>query len=72
MKKLHLCLLFSLAVFAASSQKVYFVYIQTESEQPFFVKMNDKIHSSTGAGYIILFKLIDSNYNFKFVFPQSK
>jgi len=72
MKKLHLCLLFSLAVFAASSQKVYFVYIQTESEQPFFVKMNDKIHSSTGSGYIILSKLIDSNYNFSIGFPQSK
>ena len=46
MKKLHLCLLFLLAVLTASSQKVYFVYIQTESEQPFFVKMNEKVHSS--------------------------
>ena len=72
MKKLLLCLLFSLAVFAASSQKVYFVYIQTESDQPFFVKMNDKIHSSTGSGYIILPKLIDSSYNFSIGFPQSK
>ena len=56
----------------ASSQKVYFVYIQTESEQPFFVKMNDKIQSSTASGYIILAKLVDSTYNFSIGFPQNK
>ena len=72
MKKLHLCLLFSLAIFTASSQKVYFVYIQTESEQPFFVKMNEKVQSSTASGYIILAKLLDSTYNFSIGFPQNK
>lgn len=72
MKKLHLCLLFSLAIFTASSQKVYFIYIQTESEQPFFVKMNEKVQSSTASGYIILAKLVDSTYSFSIGFPQNK
>ena len=72
MKKLHLSLFLSLLVFTASSQKVYFVYIQTESEQPFFVKMNEKIQSSTASGYIILAKLVDSTYNFSIGFPQNK
>ncbi len=72
MKKLHLCLLFSLAIFTASSQKVYFVYIQTESEQPFFVKVKEKVQSSTATGYIILAKLLDSTYNFSIGFPQNK
>jgi len=72
MKKIHLSLLFSLALLTASSQKVYFVYIQTESEQPFFVKMNDKIQSSTAAGYIIMSKLVDSTYSFSIGFPQNK
>lgn len=72
MKKLHLSLLFLLAVITAGAQKVYFVYIQAETEQPFFVKMNDKVSSSTASGYIILSKLVDSTYNFSIGFPQNK
>ncbi len=72
MKKLHITLLFSLAVLIASSQKVYFIYIQTESEQPFFVKINEKVNSSTASGYIILPKLLDSTYSFSIGFPQNK
>lgn len=66
-------LLFLLFISAASfSQKVYFVYLQSEPEQAFFVKMNDKIHSSTASGYLILPKLVDSSYNFTVGFPQNK
>ncbi|MBC7872527.1 MAG: hypothetical protein H7Y01_00950 [Ferruginibacter sp.] len=72
MKKIHLCLLFSLSLFTASSQKVYFVYIQTEGEQPFYVKINEKLNSSTATGYIILSKLLDSSYNLSIGFPQGK
>jgi hypothetical protein len=72
MKKLHLALLFLLVVVTASAQKVYFVYIQTENEQPFYIKLNDKISSSTALGYIILPKLIDSSYSFSIGFPQNK
>ncbi|MDZ4796313.1 MAG: DUF4476 domain-containing protein [Bacteroidota bacterium] len=72
MKKLHLSLMFSLFVLTASSQKVYFIYIQTEAEQPFFVKMNEKVSSSTASGYIILSKLVDSTYSFSVGFPQGK
>ncbi|MEO7983802.1 MAG: DUF4476 domain-containing protein [Bacteroidota bacterium] len=72
MKKVHLCLALLLVVLTASSQKVYFIYIQTESEQPFFIRMNERVMSSTGSGYIILSKLVDSTYNFNIGFPQSK
>ncbi|MEO6612204.1 MAG: hypothetical protein ABIT05_05665 [Chitinophagaceae bacterium] len=72
MKKLQLSFLLSLAVLTASSQKVYFVYVQSESDQPFFVKMKEKVYSSSGSGYIILSKLLDSTYNFSIGFPQGK
>ncbi len=66
-------LLFLLFISTASfSQKVYFVYLQSEPEQAFFVKMNGKIHSSTASGYLILPKLVDSSYNFTVGFPQNK
>jgi len=72
MSKLTVCLLFSLASLTGFSQKVYFVYLQTEGEQAFFVKMDTRIHSSSASGYLILSKLRDSTYNFTIGFPQNK
>src|SRR6266496_4937546 len=38
----------------------------------FSVKMNERIHSSTSSGYLILSRLRDSSYNFSVGFPQNK
>ena len=54
------------------SQKTFFVYMQSEAEQPFFVRMNDKNINSSPSGYIILSQLKDSVYNFKIGFPHGK
>lgn len=67
-----ICCILLLVSLSASSQRVFFVYLQTEPEQPFFVKIGDKVHSSSGSGYLILSKLKDSIYNFKLGFPQNK
>ena len=68
-----ICCLFLLVLnTAVFSQKQYFVYIQAETPQPFFVKINEKIYSSSGSGYLILSKLKDSSYTFKLGFPQNK
>lgn len=72
MRKFTVCLLFSLASLTGFSQKVYFVYLQTEGEQTFYVKMNAMIHSSSASGYLILSKLRDTTYNFTVGFPQNK
>src|SRR5688572_25849778 len=70
MKKLHLFILCSFLYVSVSAQKVYFVYIQTENEQPFFVKFNKKTIQSSPSGYIILPKLIDSTYELSIGFPK--
>lgn len=49
---------------AARAQKIYFIYIQADNNSPFFVKMGDKVSSSTAVGYLILPKLVDSTYQF--------
>jgi Domain of unknown function (DUF4476) len=72
MNKFLLGFLFTASTLAASSQKVYFIYIQTEPEQPFFIKMNDKVQSSSASGYLILSKLLDTTYTFTVGFPQNK
>ncbi|MGZ8554191.1 MAG: hypothetical protein ACXWV8_12335, partial [Chitinophagaceae bacterium] len=56
----------------AFSQKVYFIYLQSEAEQPFSVKINEKTYNSSPSGYLILSNLKDSSYNFKISFPQNK
>lgn len=56
----------------AFSQKVYFIYLQSEAEQAFFVKINDATYNSAPAGYLLLSNLKDSTYNFKVGFPQNK
>ena len=69
MSKIILSLIFYSLTFNAVSQKVYFVYLQSEAEQPFFVKMNDKPINSISSGYLILSKLRDSVYTFNIGFP---
>ena len=64
-----LSLVFCSAVF---SQRLYFIYLQSEEQQPFFVKMNEKTYSSAPSGYLILSYLKDSSYYFKVGFPQNK
>ncbi|HVT87196.1 MAG TPA: DUF4476 domain-containing protein [Chitinophagaceae bacterium] len=72
MKRSILCLLILLAGYGAFSQRVYFVYLQTEQGQPFYVKMNDKVYSSDASGYLVLSKLFDSTYTFTVGFLQNK
>ncbi len=52
-----------------SAQRVYYIYLQTEKEQPFVVKMGDKVYTSSSTGYLILSRLADSTYHFSVGFP---
>ena len=72
MNKLLLCLLFITGSLSASPQRVYFIYLQSEQDQPFFVRMNETVYSSTASGYTILSRLKDSTYQFSVGFPQNK
>jgi hypothetical protein len=69
MKRILLISFFAIAVSQVNAQKIYFVYLQTETGEPFFVRMNDNLYSSTASGYLILPRLKDSAYNFKLGFP---
>lgn len=69
MKKLFLFLICFVCALAMQAQKVYFIYLQSENNTPFFVKMGEKIISSTASGYVILSGLKDSTYSFAVGFP---
>lgn len=64
MKKI-LFLSIAFCVFAlVNAQKVYFIYLQSETNTPFYIRIADKVLSSTAEGYLILPKLKDSTYSF--------
>lgn len=65
-------LLFILFTLPAAAQKDYFVYIQADAEQPFFVRLQERNYASTSNGYLILPRLRDSVYNFGIGFPNGK
>lgn len=72
MKKI-ICFLVALSFFfSAFSQKVYFIYLQTESGLPFYVKLAGKTYSSSASGYVILSNLHDTIHNIHVGFPQNK
>jgi hypothetical protein len=64
-----LFILFTLCLYA---QQNHFIYIQADNKQPFYIKLKDKIYSSSSSGYIILSKLIEDNYNVTIGFPKNE
>lgn len=56
----------------AKAQQIHFIYLQTENGQPFYVKLANKVASSSSAGYLILPKLADGDYNISVGFPKKE
>jgi hypothetical protein len=66
-------LLFLVLSFAGlKAQQNHFIYIQTENKQPFYLKLEQKIYSSTSSGYLLVPKLKDGNYKLAIGFPKSE
>ena len=65
-----LCLLAAGQLFAQEQQ--YFVYIQNEKPQPFYVKYNGKVLSSSDRGYIIIAELPAGTTPLTVGFPKNE
>ncbi len=61
-----------LFVMGVQAQQNHFVYIQTDNRQPFYVKLDKKIYSSSSSGYLIMGKLVSGVYNFTIGFPKNE
>src|ERR1700742_4470065 len=68
MSKISLVIIFLLQAGVSVAQK-YFVFIDAENQQPFYVRMDSEFHSSSAEGHLILSQLKDSNYNVTIGFP---
>jgi hypothetical protein len=71
MKRYLQIALFLLISFVAKAQQNYFVYLQTDNKQPFYVKLNSKVLSSSPAGYLVIPKLSAGSYNISVGFPKN-
>lgn len=64
-----ICLVIS---FNVQAQQNHFIYIQADGKQPFYVKLDKKIYSSSASGYLILSKLKAGGYDLMIGFPQNE
>ena len=69
-------IIFSLAFFTiglrVAAQQEYFVFIQEEAGQPFYVRMGEKNYSSSSSGHILIPSLKDSVYRLAIGFPKDR
>jgi hypothetical protein len=71
--KRFLLILFLLSSFISlSAQQNHFVYLQTDNKQPFYIKLNNQLYSSSSSGYIVVPKLQNGTYNFTVGFPKNE
>ncbi len=70
----YACILVLLMSVSLSSiaQQNRFVYLQTDNRQPFYVKMNKLVYSSSATGYLIIPKLTDNTYEMSIGFPKNE
>ena len=72
LKRLLLFLFIVNSSLFVNAQQVHFIYLQTENGQPFYVKMDKQVVSSSAAGYLIIPKLTDGNYKLSVGFPKKE
>ena len=71
MQKFLYFLFFSLIGFTTYAQQHYYLYIQSDDRQPFYVRLSEKVYSSSESGYLIIPKLDDGNYPVLLGFPRN-
>lgn len=72
LKRIYLIVfLMSCLISRGYSQLNHFIYLQSDNQQPFYLKYNNRIISSTSSGYLILSKLKEGNTSFSIGFPKS-
>lgn len=64
--------LLSVSCTTALAQQDYFVFIQSDKQQPFYVRLHEKTYSSSAIGHLVLSQLGDSTYHLVIGFPRNQ
>lgn len=54
------------------AQQDHFIYVQADNRQPFYIKLDKKIMSSSTSGYLIIPKLQNGTYDLSIGFPKNE
>lgn len=72
MKFFHFIIFLTLVTSGSAAQQNHFIYIQTENKQPFYVRMADRLLSSSSVGYLVIPKLQEGKYELGIGFPRNE
>ncbi len=69
-----LLLLYCVLLFGSVSQaqQYQFIYLQADNKQPFYVRINEKLYSSSSAGYLVIPKLKEGTHSLSVGFPKNE
>lgn len=70
MKPVFFSLSFLFLGLFTQAQQYHFIYLQTENKQPFYLRLNEKLYSSSSTGYVIIPKLPGGNHTLSIGFPK--
>ena len=72
MRLIFLFVFIQCAGLVSFAQQNHFIYLQTDNRQSFYVRINEKLYSSSTSGYVVIPKLLNGNYIFSVGFPQNE
>jgi hypothetical protein len=72
MRFLFLNLVFLMLGLVSRAQQLHFLYVQTDNKQSFYVKLKEKIYSSSSTGYLVIPKMAEGTYNLSVGFPKNE
>lgn len=72
LKGLALSVFFLVLTLKGFTQRNYFIYIQADNKQPFYLVMNQKKLNSSPIGYLIVPKLAPDEYKVQLGFPDNQ
>jgi hypothetical protein len=72
MRPILLFLIFLFPGFLSYAQQSHFVYLQTDNKQPFYIRLNEKLYSSSQSGHVVIPKLNTGKYTLSVGFPQNE
>jgi hypothetical protein len=72
MRSLFVLVFICCIVFIARAQQSHFIYLQTDNKQPFYVKLNEKLFSSSASGYLVIPKLPNGTHDLAVGFPKNE
>lgn len=70
--KWNLAILLLLVFAVGRAQTNRFIYIQSDDKQPFYVKMDNRLLSSSPSGYLIIPRLAEGHYDISVGFPKNE